>query len=229
MKKVTYYFLICIGIALIYSCETSDDAPQFLQTTVQGQAIDQERNSVYTNDTIILSANYICGQGFTSGGCYEFIASTVTDADGNYEFTFDYDVDKGYTVTRVSQHTYYEQAEELPRIEPGEINTIDFIGWRPIIFKVDVAITNNVFPDLGLNSRDDNNLVTSYPFPFFRIPEENIETTVYLHGKPNTQMSLSFYYTDDNTEYNYHERREVIHTVVQDTISLSYQVDCSTF
>lgn len=229
MKKITCYFVILIVAVVVYSCHISDDPPQFIPTTVKGQAMDQERNSVYSNDTISLSAVYHCGSGFTAGVCYEFIETTVTDSNGNYEFIFDYDIDKGYSVNRSSQHTYYAEAEVVPPIEPGEINTIDFIGWRPVIFKVDAAVSNNIFPELIFHSRDDNDLVGLYSFPYSKIPEESISTTVYLHGKPNTQMSISFSYTDNNTQNNYHERREVIQTMVQDTISVSYQIDCSSF
>ncbi len=224
-----YYSILLAVFTIGYSCETSDDTPQFIQTTVKGQAIDQERNSVYSNDTIVLSANYICGQGFTSGECYELIATTVTDSNGNYEFTFNYDVDKGYTVTRTSQHTYYDQEEELPRIEPGVVNTIDFLGWRPIILKVEATVSNNVFPDLRVVTIDDNDFTGRFSFPSYKVSEENIATTMYLHGKPHTQMSVIFNYNDTNTQNNYHERREIINTQVQDTISLSYEVDCSTF
>lgn len=90
-------------------------------------------------------------------------------------------------------------------------------------------MSNNIFPDLFFKSRDDNDLAGLYSFPFYRITEETTNSTIYLHGKPNTQMSVSFNYVDDNAEFNYHERREIIHTLVQDTISLSYNVDCSSF
>lgn len=229
MKKAIYYSVISISAVLLYSCWKSDDAPQFLQTTVKGKAVDQLRNVVYSNETITLAAVYTCGTGFNSGVCYEFIASTVTNTNGEYEFTFDYDMEKGYTVNRSSQFTYYETEEVLPIIQPGEINTIDFVGWRPVILKVEASVTNNIFPDLHVLSRDDMDDIGRYNFPYILIPEETINTTVYLHGKPKTQMSIIFDYSDNNSEANYHGLRKIVNTGIQDTIPLSYEVNCSNF
>lgn len=229
MKKALYYSVVSILTLVVFSCGKSDDTPQYLETTVKGKAIDQVRNTVYSNDTIILSANYSCGSGFNSGVCYEFVASTVTDSNGEYEFTFDYNTDKGYTVGRSSKYEYYDTAENLPVIRAGEMNTINFEGWRPVIFKVEASVSNNIFKNLNIQTRDDQDNSGFYTFPSFIIKEENINTTLYLHGKPKTQMSIVFSYSDDDPQSNYHELRKTVNTIVQDTIPLSYEVNCNSF
>ena len=231
MKESRIYVCLFVAIMTFISCNINGDdgGPKFTETHVTGRAYDPIRNMGYSGDTIRLAAAYSCGSGVPSGGCYELIETTVTDADGNYEFTFDYDRSKGYRVNRFSEHSYYETGDDLVFIVPGEDNVIDFEGWRPVIFNVEVTVANNTFPDVTVQTRDDKNNEFGYDFPFVKISEQNTFKVLSLHGKPNTQMSIIFSYTDDHPTQNYHEQREIIFTEVQDSIDLSFKVDCSQF
>lgn len=228
MKAILIYFGVFSFGFFLTSCN-KDESPQFLQTTVKGKSIDQVRNTVYSNDTIILSSNYSCGSGFNIGFCSEVIETAITDSNGAYEFTFDFDVDKGYNVRRISNNKYFETEEFLPLIKPGLSNTIDINGWLPVILKVNLSVTNNVFPDLRITPRDYLDNLGIYSFPSVDISEENINTTLYLQGKPRTQMDITFEYTDDNPENISHQLIKSVITEKEDTISVSYEIDCSSF
>ena len=229
------YSWIILGLFLILftviGCNISadDGGPKFSETSVTGRVFDSIRNRGYSRDSISLTSIFSCGSGSSYASCIELVETTLTDANGYYNFDFDYNRTKGYRVHHSSEHSYYEASIDQVTVVPGEENVINFIGWRPVIFNVEAIVTNNVFPDLSVQTRDDKDFDFDFSFPFFRIPDQNITTVLSLHGKPHTTMSIIFSYKDNNPNKNYHQLREIIYTQAQDSIDLSFKVDCSQF
>ena len=218
--------------AFFISCNKDDSSIEFevVSTVVKGNISDIERNLKISDFEIRLIRFWTCTSVVQSALCTEDVATTTTDAYGNYEIEFDYIKDgKNYGFQKVySGYPYHtEYLEDYGPIIPGEINTYNIDAWRTVKIKLDLQVRNNNHPHLRINST----VVESgyFNFPQASIYEQNLDTIVYLDSKPNSVMDLNFHYTTGYSNSDYHSKREIVQTTLQDTIEFSYLVDCSTF
>lgn len=231
LNYIKLFFLI-IATFLIACGNDDDDTIEYesVKTIVKGNVSDIQRNLNISNFEIKLVRSSIFVTLGGSGISIEDVATVFTDEFGNYEIEFDYIKDgKDYGFEQVyygvPYHTNFIQ--EYTPIVPGETNIRDVDAWKPVKIKLDLLVQNNNNPPLLI----DNEVVeTGYSrFPQASIQATNTNTTVYLDSKPNAAVELNFHYTTGNSNSDYHSKTEIIQTTLQDTISFSYVVDCSTF
>jgi hypothetical protein len=156
----------------------------------------------------------------------EFVDSVRTDADGRYSVTFMGIPGENYAVG-VDDWTPY-QIEYLPHIPfvVGGENVLDMNAWLPVVIKLNLDVRNNNHPNLKIFSEV---IATHRYMGSASVFDQNINTVVYVGAKPNSEMELEFGYWTGNSNADFHSRREVVHTTLQDTISFNYVVDCSGF
>ncbi len=232
--KLDYVKLILvIIIPLFFACGNADDGTieyESVRTIVKGNVSDVQRNLNIANFEIKLVRSSISVTLGGSGINTEEVATVFTDEFGNYEIEFDYIKDgKDYGFEKVYYGVPYHTniIQDYTPIVPGETNIRDMDAWRPVKIKLDLQVQNNNNPPLLV----DNKIIeTGYSsFPQASIQATNTNTIVYLDSKPNAAVELNFHYTTGNSNSDYHSKTEIIQTTLQDTISFSYLVDCSTF
>lgn len=232
-RRLDYIKLFLVLIAsLLISCGSNDDSVEYekVKTVVKGNVYDVQRNITISNFEIKLVRFSSCGSLGGSGLCSENVATVFTDEFGNYEIEFDYikdGVNYGFEQVYygIPYHITYNQ--EAEPIVPGATNIIDVDAWRPVKLKLNLQIRNNNYPPL----RVDNTIVETgyFSFPQASIFENIKDTIVYLDSKPNSSVELNFHYTSGYTNNDYHSKTEIVQTTLQDTISFTYLIDCSTF
>lgn len=224
-------FLV-IMISFFVACENNDDIIEYesVKTIVKGNVSDIQRNFNISDFEIKLIRSSVFVTLGGSGINSEEVARTFTDSSGNYEIEFDYIKDeKFYGFEKVyygmPYHTNF--IEEYDSIISGETNVRNIDAWKPVKIKLNLHVQNNNNPPLLV----DNKIVeTGYSsFPQASIHENDTNAVVYLDSKPNSAVELNFHYTTGNSNGDYHSKTEMINTTLQDTISFSYLIDCSTF
>lgn len=224
-------FLVIVTLFLI-SCGRNDDNVEYerVRTIVQGNVLDVQRNTNISDFEVKLVRSSIFVTLGGSGIESEEVATVLTDEFGNYEIEFDYIKDgKNYGFEQVYYGTPYHTSflHEYGPIVPGETNIRDIDAWRPVKIKLNLEVQNNNNSPLLI----DNEVVETGYSRFKQASIHAIDTTaiVYLDSKPNAAVKLNFHYTTGNSNNDYHSKTEMIQTTLQDTISFSYLVDCSTF
>ncbi len=224
-------FLVIITLFFI-SCGKNDDTDEFerVRTIVKGNVSDVQRNKNISNFEVKLVRSSIFVTLGGSGIESEEVSTVLTDEFGNYEIEFDYIKDgKNYGFEQVYYGTPYHTSfiHEYSPIIPGETNIRDMDAWRPVKIKLNLEVQNNNNPPLLI----DNEVVETGYSHFLQASIHAIDTTaiVYLDSKPNAAVKLNFHYTTGNSNSDYHSKTEMIQTTLQDTISFSYLIDCSTF
>lgn len=64
-------------------------------------------------------------------------------------------------------------------------------------------------------------------FPQESIFQNNINNTIYLDSKLNSEVALNFHYTTGYNNNDDHNKTEIIQTTLQDTIPFTFFVDCA--
>jgi hypothetical protein len=96
--------------------------------------------------------------------------------------------------------------------------------------KVNTNVINNLNNQLGSHSSFQSN----QPFDWDRkvlITNVNIDTLFYLTARPNSDMKVYFLYNPTPNDIHSNPQNKVffLHTNTNDTIPVSYSIDCSTF
>lgn len=211
----------------LFSCTTSEEITA-IPTVVKGHVYDVERGIDIENFKLVLVWSSINSGGDLAGIHIEVIDSAQTDIRGKYSISFDYIPGKRYGFLKQNYGDPYhtEFLADYSIIE-GKTNVVDVNAWLPVTLKLNLQVTNNDNPDLGIN-----NEVSSGPFYNFigaRIHEQAVDTTVYLTTKPNADIELLFYYSTGTSNSDTHKRYEFLRTNVEDSLELSYEIDCSLF
>lgn len=224
---------LALSLILVISCspKSDDEGLQVIPTSIVGNFTDITRAIPQEGIPVKLWEN-IFFRGIISDRTA--IDSTVTDSQGDYRFDFDYKIGNGIGYSLESP---YDNGGEGPFtdivipdsyvIEPGIENRIDYDHWYPSIIALDLSITNNINGPLSVS-----NEVGGYDFYNFRsaiIQEENINDTYYIVTKPGADVLLQFWYTTGNSNDDVHRRNENVTVPLQDTLYLSYDIDCSQF
>lgn len=230
-SKYGKLFLLSLAFVFI-SCGNDPVSDEFdqVKTVVKGNVSDIQRNIDISNFEIKLVRSWSCGSLGGSGLCMEEVASVFTDELGNYEIEFNFIMDgKDYLFEKVYYGDPYhtEYVKDYSPIIPGEENIRNIDAWRPVKIKLNLQIRNNNNPPL----LTDNKIVESdyFDFPQVSIHEKNTDTIIYLDSKPNSSVELNFHYTTGNTNSDYHSKKELVQTNLQDTIAYSFQINCSDF
>ena len=212
------------------SCEVPEaqlETIETTETTVKGQVSDIERNIDIENFKIELARVWDDTSVVQYALGTEIIDSVRTDANGNYSMTFDYIHGERYTFMHQYGIPYYYEPTRPIQITKGVVNVVNMDAWYPTILKLNLNVTNNEFPHLRVRNKIIGK--ENFHFPTAAIFETQIDTTVYLKTRPNSNVELMFYYSTDGSNGGTHRYFETITTTLQDTITLSYDIDCSSF
>ena len=215
----------------ILSCTDSEDQ---IPTIIEGKARDVSRNipspglKIYAEGYSIGSTNF----GGLAGISSIIVDSTVSDVSGNFELIFNGKSDLTYGLSFdffADKFGYYTDViDDTLRIMPGMVNTRNIDAWKPIIIQLNLNILNNDDPNLLISNQtwpEDNYFFGSAVI----IQEREIDTTVYLPAKPNSEHRIRFNYNTGANNEIYHTRYEFLTTELQDTLKLDFIIDCSSF
>lgn len=110
MKELSVYFIILLFIS---SCRPDLQSSDFQKGIVNGIVLDKTTNTGIPNAIVYLLGNE-GGGTWGGGGTASFeIDQTVSDANGNFTFQFDYDDSYGYYCSAVAEQ-YFNYYEEVP-------------------------------------------------------------------------------------------------------------------
>ncbi|MGK4567082.1 hypothetical protein [Flavobacterium sp. 3HN19-14] len=231
MKPIKYTILsTCMALlsALLFSCSAeNDDTPQTFTTTVKGHVADMQRGIPVANYKIAVESSKIC-QGSDGGTyiCAEIVASVLTDANGNYEITFEAAADKEYGIDENYDAPYISEDSGISgAMTKGALNIRNINAWKPAILKLNLHITNNNHSPL----RVDNEVIGTDIFGWqSTFSEPALDTIIYMPTKPDADVQLQFHYVTGSSNADFHIRKEILHSSL-DTLNLEYNVDCSAF
>ena len=224
MKKIL--IISIFSIFILFSCSDFNSSTETIETTVKGNVSDIERNIPIEDFKIVLLrvwddwsvVQYVLGT--------EVIDTVRTDVNGNYSITFDYIKGERYCFEKQYGRYYTESVGNTDIIE-GEINTRNIDAWYPTILKLNLNVINNDYPAMRISSHVIEN--NGLSFATVDIFEQEIDTIAYIRSRPNSNVKLNFHYSTGNSNADYHHYIEEFTTTLQDTINLSYTVDCSSF
>lgn len=233
MKKAINTLLFFTVLVLLSNCYTEGEIQEKgIPTKVKGNVSDVERGKPVADFKIVLIRWWCGSTNWDLYGCdHEVIDSARTDKNGNYAIQFDFMPDQNYGFLHGSM--YYQSPyfvdfiENSDPIVAGEEYVQNIDAWLPVILKLNLHIINNDHPNLGVN--------VYLPFPNTSnlggasIAEQAIDTTVYFKAKPNSEMEIVFHYTTGYSNSEAFKKYEFITTTLQDTLELSYDIDCSSF
>ena len=226
MKKISVSFTIVFLIGLLFCCCNKKE--KLLRTTFSGKAYDVTRNKPVQGYKVEVNRVYDCSTGglFSQRTCSDLVGSVLTDANGNFYIEFDALPDGEYYSTTFYQPPYNEDLiSGSGKIKPGVNNTLNLDVWYPVILKASLNITNSIYPPLTINTYANNSSLWNeqiYGGP-------SIIKTVYLKAKPNALNKIVFSYVTSPQANFSHQKPDSIFVNLQDTFSVNYNIDCSTF
>ncbi|MGB3775882.1 MAG: hypothetical protein WA951_11550 [Leeuwenhoekiella sp.] len=229
-KNLLFSGIICAVLLLLSGCAKEDEDILTRRTVIQGKVFDSSRNLNKNGDTLIFEQTMDCSpQGVCGYLISKVLDTLITDANG--EYYGEYDLVDGECILRPQVGVGFSSlggaVNEMDSIKLGQVNVIDFDIFSPIILELKLRVSNN--KNAPLHVRNEMNEPFHITFRSEQILEENTEQIIYLKTRPNTDIEIYFYYTTGSTNQDFHEKLESFRTSLQDTISLSYSIDCSTF
>lgn len=236
--KQTHYIYIFLFL-LSFSC-THKDVQENHTIVVSGTSQDIFRNVASPDITVNLFE--IHSQNTYPNHTYGVkVDSTTSDING--EFKLEYQAKNGinYFVTiennpnnkhykiEILNQNELEIYQNKIYVESDTDININVNAYIPSILKVNVSVLNNI-----------NHNLTSFaslapgglPFDSDRkvtIRSENIDTLYYLTARPDSDMLLYFKYFTNTNACSACYKTFDLHTNTNDTIPVSYTIDCNTF
>lgn len=195
MKKIILLLIIPI---LFFCCDKDDALDAGIQTKVYGNIYDIPNDIPFVNLKLKIAEYKTVAQGL--GTSYEFIKyvdSTLTDSEGNYDFTFRTsglgDYYRLFVVEDIDIWTYQYDAVPIYNIG-GENNwDLDFLHLYPV--NLIITLNNMEYTPVYVNA---------FIFPF-------IEEIEIANGEVNRIL-----YTDKNTDTPINFRRVISYSIQED-------------
>jgi len=223
--------IILLFVFIIFSCNNdfnSSEQVEIIETTIKGNVSDVERNFPIENFKIVLLRVWDDWSIVQYAPGSEVIDSVRTDANGDYAITFDFIKGEKYGFRKQYYGSpYYTESIGNTTIVEGTINVRNINAWYPTILKLNLNVTNNDYPAMRISSHVLEN--SHLGFATVDIFEQDVDTIAYIRSKPNSNIELDFHYSTGNSNADFHHYIEEFTTSLQDTINLSYTVDCSSF
>ncbi|MBI5858770.1 MAG: hypothetical protein HZB42_14155 [Sphingobacteriales bacterium] len=229
-------FLIVGLTALVscMSCKKENNTSNGVSTVIKGHVEDPIRGINISGYKIVLikKVGMDCA-GWLCGTVFEKIAETYTDNNGDYLIKFNYKVEAGQDYYLEEQYYgtpyYHESSSGSGPIVGGATNIINMTAWKPVELKLNVQVMNNNIPPLNIR----NELAATHQtlLNVESIYQQNINGTYILRSRPNSDISIIFYYTVNYASPNPVTHQKIIpyRTTLDSTVTLNFMIDCSTF
>ena len=207
------------------------DADVGIPTTLSGNVYDYIKNENVKGYKIKFVKSWRACSNWMCGLISEEIATTYTDENGNYEIKFNYNLKEGEEYGLEEQYygtPYVPEYDKSEGIIAGKNNTLNIKVWQPIKLTVNLNLSNNINKQLVVGNKILN--TNSYLFNTEFIYEGNTTKELIFRTKPNSDISIDFWYYE-----NYNSPNPILHRISfpyhtsTDEVSLDFDIDCSTF
>ena len=233
IKSIMFYLFILS----IISCSKPDEKNDMIY--VKGKAYDLFRKQASPDVKVMLYERKIPTQLF--GDCVTYkVDSTLTDTEGKYEISYKPLKDRVYLIAFYNNNYKqycFEEIENGLRIEhsgslfkvnleKGE-NKVDVNAYKTNVIKVNAHVSNNINKKLKIDILKPGYRYCISNNPSIYVASENIDTVFYLHSRPNSSHLISFEYFRSPGQADWVRKIFDTQTTLADTLTLSYDIDCS--
>ncbi len=200
MNKLTRLLFGILLTGFLVACKKPISSST--RTTVKGFVIDTVKNKKLPNATVIING---CHQANFRTYCIDSLTSTKTDANGEFEITFQSDGSSiGFEVTVETDDNYdFSIAQSL---EPGKTNNVQLKAREKNYLKANIKVTNNLIDPLVILSIGTKHVIYS----------SGTDTLLYFRVLPMAQNLIIFSSWDKNAG-GYRQLIDTIQISLQDT------------
>jgi hypothetical protein len=190
--------LLLTGI--LFACKKTISSN--ISTTVKGFVIDTVKNKRLPNATVIING---CDQANFRTYCIDSLTSTKTNANGEFEITFQSNgTSIGFEAT-VSTDENYDYST-FQTLEPGKTNTISLKAREKNYLKANINVTNNPLEPLVVLSIGTKHVIYS----------RNVDTLLWFRVLPGAQ-NLIIFSAWDRSAGGYRQLIDTLQINMQDT------------
>jgi len=241
--KTFHFFILFILTLFFNSCKKDDvrEEQPGTPTSISGNIKDYHRNIYINNFEVKLEKYWPCSTGIIyTTYCSKKITSTLSDADGNYQLDFEYnlrDDEKYMLVFNENGSEYYFHEFVSPtgefyrdfnpdNIIEGENNILNLNAWIPIKLKFNLTVHNNHTPPLitGIKYNGESDFGTEFTYDDFK--------TFEMKTRPNSDIDIKFWYIENYNSSNpiFHYAPVVhYHTSDNPLTELNFEIDYNDF
>lgn len=232
MKNVL--ILLFVGCFVFFSCKKEKDRNELsgVPTVLKGKVFDFQRKIEVSKYPVTLVKTWKVKRGIYMIPQSKEIAKSISDENGNYTINFVYNLrpDEKYRLEFDDVSEYYnEYASSIgnPELKIGVENEVDISVWKPVLLRLNLKVLNNRFSPLNVNLfYDDKNIYGTES-----IYLENISEIVSLKARPNSDISIDFWYYE-----NYNSNNPIKHIISfpfktdeAEITELDFEIDCEKF
>lgn len=236
IHQISGIFLLLI----FFSCSHKDEQKNHT-IVVNGTSQDIFRNVASPDITVNLFE--IHSQNTYPNHTYGVkVDSTTSDINGKFKLEYQAKNDINYFVTiennpnnnkpykiEILNNNEFEIYQNRIYIEPDTDININVNAYIPSILKVNVSVINNINHNLTSFASLAPGSLPFDPDRKVTIRSENIDTLYYLTARPDSDMIMYFKYFANTNACTACYKTFDLHTNTNDTIPLSYTIDCNTF
>ncbi|SCZ01642.1 hypothetical protein [Flavobacterium caeni] len=239
----TFNFLLIISVILFSTSCEKDEVRYELPgspTSISGNVKDYHRSLNVNNFEIKLLKVWHCGSGPSPNYCTKEIATTYSDAEGNYQLNFDYNLrndetyriafneteNNNHYVEFVSSTGEFYRDYDVSNLIVGQNNIIDINAWIPVKIKFNLTVFNNHTAPLvtGIEYNNHLDFGTELIYDSFK--------TFEIRTRPNSEVNIKFWYIE-----NYNSSNPIFHyapiipyaTDETEVTEVNYEIDCNEF
>jgi hypothetical protein len=226
--KTSLAIVVCLLVFFIAACKK--EADKGVVTTIKGHVADTIRSINISSYKMVLVKTWSECANWECWTPSEEIATVYTDANGDYSLTFNYKLKEGESYAFAEQYygiPYYHEYTSPGSIIPGTNNIQNLFVWKPVELTININVLNNNYPPLVVG-----NILASNSRALFNtesVHQQNVNTTVTLRARPNTDIQIFFYYCTDQFHCADMHRKFLPYRTSLNDVTLNYTVDCSTF
>ena len=193
-NNIKYLLVICLPLILISFSNCRKDT---VNTTVKGIVIDTVKNVPAANQKVIIVS---CYAGNFRPICGNLLASTITNAKGEFELNFFAPKNPfGFEIRANFDSTYYYNSSPSENVIPLEINNFILYARKVSYIKLNLKVGNNSLFPFNVSSG----------LSYHTIDGNSIDTTLYFKVLPNSNTKILYTVWDPSLNNN----RRIIDTL----------------
>ncbi len=196
---------------LIYLIGLNACKKEVANTSVSGTVLDTVMNKVAANQKVIVVS---CYQGNFRPICGNLIASTITNARGEFEISFVAPKNPyGYEIRAGFDSTYYFSSSPSEEVIPLQKNSYTLYARQISFLKASIKVNNNPFNQMVISCGNSNHALTG----------ATIDTTLYFKILPKADNKVIFTVWDPGVG-KYRGLIDTLQIGLQDTTLYSKQI-----